>query len=86
MREVNLVSDNYDNTADGLNKLTISKTTNQVQKGDWIFRNSKDGNSYEHIMIATGPAINGKIPIFHAPGKGKRIGYSTVTITDRIEV
>lgn len=61
MKESWVVDHGYNNTAEGLSKITKQKSPKDVVRWDLVFLNT--GGKITHVEIATGPAINWKIPI-----------------------
>lgn len=68
-----IVSQNYDNTAQWLYNLVDKKPKEQVKKWDLVFLFNEKQNRITHVEIATGPAVNGEIPIIDASSNAKGV-------------
>ncbi|MFZ4461327.1 MAG: NlpC/P60 family protein [Patescibacteria group bacterium] len=86
LKQAGAVGSGFDTTAAGFHSVTKPKKAHEVQRGDFVFL--KNGSNITHIEIATGPAVNGVIPIIDASGRSNagKVAYREQRIDSHVLV
>lgn len=86
LKKAGVVGAGFDTTAAGFYSVTKPKKAHEVQRGDLVFL--QNGNHITHVEIATGPAVNGAIPIIDASGRSNagKVAYREQLIDGHVLV